>query len=847
MKSMLLRLFGIKGVEGGEVARWHIYFSNLKTPFHCLLFLLAAAGVAYIIWWFYKREPDYCSPRRRRVMAGCRFGGLLILLLIISGPVLEVFLSGYVRGKVVILLDASKSMSRTDQYRHPEDQLVAAHALGKLPLSETDANKIDDSAKKEIMSATRMDIVRAMFAHKDMNILERLQKKYDVEMVRFARADESEMLRLGGDGQKLTADALKGVEPTGLVTELGGAMRKTLDRLKGQPISAVVVVTDGCQNYGEGPALVAQDMPVRIFPIGIGVPQSYDVAITYLFMESKIFKDDLAPIHVRIKQHGFIGEKAQLTVTSYDRKGGVTLGEGEVVAQQTITLRESGEQTEIIRVKPKKAGEFKYKVEIHPLNRESEDSEPSNNFKWRDVDVIEEPLKVLVVEAEPRWEFRYLKNSLLRDKRVKCNILLRVPDMVEQSRADKTYLSAFPKREALFEYHAIVFGNIPNDGFLTEEDLENLRLFVTEEGGGIWFMAGKNNFPDSYKDSKLEALLPVEFEKMPEITDDDEQQMPLTEPVKILLTPEGRSHSITRLDIGSADMGDDRNTELWEQMPPTYWFHKAIRAKLGANVLLACSNDQKGSRARGETYPMLATMPVGRGRVLYQAFGDFWRMRYPADLGPDALERFHGHVIQYLGLGKLLGRSARIEINVDREEYNVGDRVRINARVRTAKTMDNSTAEKVTALVTETGKDGGSNVTEVGLTPEPNQLGMFKGELIAKQDGRFRVTLKEEEEGKAFADYGVVIPQVEMDNPDMKKELLENIAKTSVKGNLEPGVKVNMYMADQAGNLVDDINEAQRPIDERKENTLWDAPILLILFTLFMGVEWLIRKRSDLL
>jgi hypothetical protein len=86
---------------------------------------------------------------------------------------------------------------------------------------------------------------------------------------------------------------------------------------------------------------------------------------------------------------------------------------------------------------------------------------------------------------------------------------------------------------------------------------------------------------------------------------------------------------------------------------------------------------------------------------------------------------------------------------------------------------------------------------------------------------------------------------VEMESPDMKKELLDNVARSSVRNSDD--AKAHMYYTNQAGDLVKDLNESQRPTEERKENTLWDAPILLILFTLFMGLEWFIRKRSDLL
>jgi DNA-binding transcriptional LysR family regulator len=160
--------------------------------------------------------------------------------------------------------------------------------------------------------------------------------------------------------------------------------------------------------------------------------------------------------------------------------------------------------------------------------------------------------------------------------------------------------------------------------------------------------------------------------------------------------------------------------------------------------------------------------------------------------------------------------------------------------------MDYSSADHVTAIVADLENE--ANQVSVDLTPEPGQRGSFRGEAPASLgEGHFRVRLKEEEEEQAHADFTVVIPQLEMETPDMKKELLDNVAKSSMKGAGSGEAKVGMYFADQAGQLLKDLNQAQREIEEKKENTLWDAPILLILFTLFMGTEWLVRKRNDLL
>ena len=826
-------------VVNGEIYHWKIRYANANTPFKGLLFVLAGCAAGYAIWWFYKREPEYCTLRRRKIMAVLRLIGVAILLFIISNPVLDINLRNYVKGKVVVLVDNSKSMSRVDTYARPEDRLVPAHVLGSVALSNNDPRSVSAAIDKDLANTTRWDIVNGLFSNKEIGMLEKLRSQYDVELWNFARADE--MQSLTGDGKKLDEHALDGVKPDGVVTEIGGALRKTIDRVKGQPLSGIVLITDGGNNKGEEPTVVAQDSPARIFPVGIGVPEAQDVALTHMMMESKIFVDDPVRIDVVVKQHGFNGEQASLIVTSDN---------GEPIADpQPITLKDAGEQTEVLHVKAKKPGRFKYTVEVKLANPDLHDSEPSNNFKTRDVEVIDQKFNVLMLETDPRWEFRYLKNSLLRDKRVNCKILLRVPDMAELAKTSTTFLKDFPTREELFKFHVIVFGNMPNDGFFTEKDLDNIRRFVVEEGGGIWFIAGKNNFPDAYKDSKLESLIPVEFERNPEVTAEEEERSPLVDPFRAVITPDGKMSSITRLESTANPGSEEQGGGLWELLPPAYWCHKSTRAKLGATTLLAFAGEHGAVAAkRGEAMPLLVTQRVGRGKVLYQAFADLWRMRFPIELGPDALERFHGHVVQDLGLAKLLGRTARVEISTDREEYAVGDTVKIDARVLTKKDLDYSTADHVTAVVTDLNNE--TNTFKVSLVPVPGQKGCFRGPAPpCKVDGKFRVTLEDEQDEKdekqAHADFNVTIPQIEMDSPDMKKDALDNIARSSVRG--DSSANAHMYFADQVNDMLKDIKQAQRPLEESHTKSLWDSPLLLILFTLMMGGEWLMRKRSDLL
>ena len=103
MKELFYKLLGIDPFDSASMYHWQVSFANMKTNFQRLIFLLLGVALGIGVWWVYKREPDYCSMRKRRIMAACRIAGVLTLLLIVSNPVLAVYMHGYVRGKVVVL------------------------------------------------------------------------------------------------------------------------------------------------------------------------------------------------------------------------------------------------------------------------------------------------------------------------------------------------------------------------------------------------------------------------------------------------------------------------------------------------------------------------------------------------------------------------------------------------------------------------------------------------------------------------------------------------------------------------------------------------------------------------
>lgn len=123
------------------------------------------------------------------------------------------------------------------------------------------------------------------------------------------------------------------------------------------------------------------------------------------------------------------------------------------------------------------------------------------------------PLRVLYVDGQPRMEYRYLKNALIRDPNLLVHVLLTsadpgFPQEHSQKAEDPRFqesITEFPKLEELLEYDVVLLGDIPPDRIKADE----LRIFVAQYGGGVALLAGDDHNPRSYRGTPLESLVPV--------------------------------------------------------------------------------------------------------------------------------------------------------------------------------------------------------------------------------------------------------------------------------------------------------------------------------------------------
>jgi hypothetical protein len=125
---------------------------------------------------------------------------------------------------------------------------------------------------------------------------------------------------------------------------------------------------------------------------------------------------------------------------------------------------------------------------------------------------------VLYIDGYPRWEYRYLKNLLLRaDENLVMQVYLlsATVDFVQESSPGLDSLTSVPisRKELLDNYDVVILGDvspssISPDPAKCEEFMASLREFV-QRGGGLLLQAGEYDNPRDFVDTPLEELVPV--------------------------------------------------------------------------------------------------------------------------------------------------------------------------------------------------------------------------------------------------------------------------------------------------------------------------------------------------
>ena len=764
-----------------------------------LLLLILIPSIALIIW-LYRREGSASLPYKM-FLAALRIALVILALFMLSESVLSVDRTGL--PYFVVMVDDSASQQVVDQYADAKAKATAAELAKIAGHPEPD----------------RLALAQGLLEKDDGAILRELQKKHRVRLYLVSNtARPLHEIDKPEDIAPALKD-LKKVEASGDQSRLGAGVRQVLTELRGVPPTAIVLLTDGQTTEGETIAKAAEFAArkgVPLYPIGLGDPDApRDLELSELLVDDVVFVDDLVRFQPKLTSKGYA--KQGLTV-KLKQKVPTSADPNATKDLETIrvTAPPDGQPMRLeIGHRPRETGQITYIVEVESKPRELK---AENNQIEKAINVREERLKVLYVDLEPRYEFRYLKTFLDRERTIELNVVLQSSDP-EYSNQDRAALSTFPSsREDLFAYDVVILGDVEPD-FLSRSQMTHLSEFVTEKGGGVLFVAGENNDPLRYKGTPLEALLPIELAQA---------RNPIAVAGVItafrpVLTVEGRSNPIFRF-------GDDEATSngIWSRLPELQWYFAAPRKKPAA-VVLAEHPTIAGNEG---PLPLMLYQILGSGKTMFHAVDDTWRWRFR--VGDRYFGRFWTQTIRFLARSKILGQK-KAEIQTERKRYLRSQPIEI--KVRFPNPADAPGSGEVAVEVERKGH-GSRRMT---LKVAKDSRNLFEGVIPQAVEGEYEVRLLPPpvlEGGLPSIAFGVDPPAGERERTQMNEAELARAAATS-------GGK--FYVPSDADSLLRELPKPQQvPLDTDPPIPLWNTWPVLVLFLTLLTLEWVLRKRAQM-
>ena len=273
------------------------------------------------------------------------------------------------------------------------------------------------------------------------------------------------------------------------------------------PLGAVVLLSDGADNSGgidlDTISQIRQRrIPVHTIGFGREKPRK-DIEITDAVLPAHALADSRLSALVTFRQYGYAGQKALLSVRDA----------GKVLASREVQLKADGApQSEPLLFNAGLAGPKTLEISIDPLPGEEN---RDNNSIRRLVNVETRKPRILYIEGEPRWEFKFIRRAAEDDRSLQLATMLRTTQnkIYRQGFADPHELEdGFPaKAEELFAYDGLIIGSVEANYFTqTQQDL--IREFANRRGGGMLFLGGRFALAEGgYLHSPLAELMPVQI------------------------------------------------------------------------------------------------------------------------------------------------------------------------------------------------------------------------------------------------------------------------------------------------------------------------------------------------
>jgi len=805
---------GMLGLE--EIDKIHSMELAFASPWaqeRTALVLFLCVGVVAAAFAFYSRYQP--SARRGKTMiAGLRAALLAILVVILAEPVIAMAFTERPRPLLLVLFDGTDSMNIKDRLDDDTVTKIATTTQGQTGTSDPDA----------IAEATRLQLVQQVVQQgTGADTLTKLSEKFRVRAYVMDRIDQTREVELSppdGDIEKVTGSHLaEQLGAEGQVTALGEAFSDLRRRHRTRP-AGVIVFSDFDQNTGAPPVPAAKRLEAPLFTVGVGPREVVDLSVD-LRTPLVLKKDEKASVNVLIRQSGLEGRAArvQLLARRLGTSGGVEEVEPTPVAPaKTVELTGSRVSFDLPFL-PSQTGRFLLQAKVDTFDGEVLEE---NNVAEREVTIRDDSLKLLFVEYEPTWEWRFVKEVFHRDPligREGFRTFLRSADFKVRRSNDLFIDTLVRPRSEFFGYDVIFLSDIPND-MLSDHFQSMLKEYVEKFGGGLVVIPGPRYGLSALHGTEIADMLPVVIDPSLRIRDSE---------FRINLTAEASESDFMKLGETERE-----HRAAWDNIGRLPWYYPVSRPHPLATVLASHPTDRCVDNQTPQ--PLIATRRYGKGEVIYLGFNEMWRLR--RKYGETYYRQFWGQMIYRLGLGRALGAQKRFQVYTDRPTYRAGDKVRITVEAYDFN-YEPLDVEKLDARLLAESRDADQSGTSNELTiPVARDNVVFETTVPVYSAGAHRVLVRDPETNEEIEAHFKVAPVTAERRNAVRDFALQQTLAAQTGGKSYELHEVSALLDDVKAPVIEDYSERRVPV--------WNTWLVLSMVIGLMLGEWLVRKLVNL-
>ncbi len=642
------------------------------------------------------------------------------------------------------------------------------------------------------------------------------------------------------------------LEYTGKLSEMSGALHRIQERYDGQPLAGILLLTDGIATDWDSSSLDLENLPpVYPVPIGVGFPAK-DISVSNVSVTQTAFEDAPVTINADVEVVGFSGRSVDAELLD---------SEDMVVENQTLSVTEDQQKLAFrFRIHPEKPGVSFYRFTVKVAADSGEPDAESgaydkeatlaNNQSHIVVERPVDPFRMLYVAGRPNWDYKFLNRAVQGDSQLTMAALIRIAkkaprfqylgrvgeqsnplyrgfgenDDEEKEDHDQAVMKrlnvkdsielrdGFPKsREVLYEYDAVILDDL-EAAFFSANQMDLIRRFVSERGGGFLMMGGQESFRQGkYANTPIEDLLPVYLYPPDSLTPADD--------LGLQLTREGWVQPWARLRANETD-----EEERFKQMPPFKVMNKVKRIKPGASVIAEAVDPYL------QVYPALITQRYGRGKSAALTIGDMYRWGLGKKEQTEDRSKAWRQLLRWLVVEAR--QRVEIELEPDTDLNGFARKIEVRVRNKAFEPMDEATIQL------EVLREGEEEAILLPAEPSNKEPGLFVASFVPRETAGYSVRVKaldnqNELIGEDEAGWSNDFAAEEFKSLNPNLPLLENLAEKT---------QGEVVRAKDISQFIRTLSKKDAPITEQFRTPLWHSPIIFLLALVCFISEWGLRR-----